>query len=158
MNKQIVFFILLISIPIIGLFSGCDKKFDESVLDYRQQSDDFDTLVLMEQEIDYLIDTPTCAQASDCRISQFGSKPCGGPSGYKIYSITNVDMTLLQTKIDDYYDFNYYVNHLYGILSDCMVVNVPEELDCVEEECVAVTPYTTITWDTLTQLKYEIFD
>ena len=92
-------------------------------------------LAAMKTEILALIDEPRCSQASDCASIAFGSKPCGGPWAYLVYSITDTDVSALQARVNEYNEFNSAVNERHGVVSDCMLVTEPR-VDCVNGLCV----------------------
>ena len=56
---------------------------------------------------------------------EIGSKACGGPSGYIIYSSKNVDTDLLEEKVCYYTKFQEAVNIEYGLASDCALEAAP---------------------------------
>ena len=93
-------------------------------------------LAAMKAEILALIDEPRCSHAFDCASIAIGSKPCGGPWTYLVYSITNADVSALEAQVNEYNEFNSAVNERHSVASDCMLVTEPR-IDCVKGLCVA---------------------
>ncbi len=124
--KSTSFFLIII--PAMLLVS-CDKD--------NSESDDLDRLAQMKREIIDMIGEPTCGDSTDCRIIGFGAKPCGGYWEYLVYSIADLDTTLLIQKVNQYNEFNETLNRRYGWESDCMVTPVPE-IECIDGVCTAV--------------------
>lgn len=87
-------------------------------------------------EIAELIESSACTDQSQCDYIAFGSKPCGGPWGYLIYS-TSIDVDLLHYKVNLYNQLQREYNQRYRIVSDCALVNPPSALLCEDGKCVA---------------------
>ena len=85
--------------------------------------------------IDY-IGTPYCSGEDDCRSIGIGSKPCGGPWHYLVYSASTVDEEYLHGLVSDLAAFEDYMNMKYGYMSTCDVP-VPPPLECHEGICRA---------------------
>ena len=77
----------------------------------------------------------------DCAYIAFGSKPCGGPWSYLVYSIS-IDVDLLKSKVKQYNKMEDEYNRKHGIASDCAIVLPPTSLNCVNDKCVGV--YTQV--------------
>jgi hypothetical protein len=92
-----------------------------------------------EAEIDRMIADRGCSGSGSCRFIAFGSKPCGGPWKYKIYSIEHVDTLALQSAVERYNAFNGELNQKYNWVSDCSVPAQPV-VECVHGICQAVGP------------------
>jgi hypothetical protein len=114
---------------ILGLqaLSGCLGE--ESQQDARAQLD------AMRVEIESSAGVPACSDSGTCALIAFGSKPCGGPWTYLIYSTANVDPRVLADKVEQYNELEDRYNHKYPVYSDCMVAPVPR-LTCVDGVCV----------------------
>lgn len=134
MNKPLNFLLILILGGLITTGTACtddDDDYDEAA--------DLKILQSMEADIDAYIGAADCDDEGDCRALGFGDKPCGGPWGYKIFSISATDSVELAGMIQNYNEFNRVLNERYGWMSDCMYVG-PPELGCVKGKCVAVVP------------------
>ena len=91
----------------------------------RTEEGDRTKLEKMRQEIDALIGEATGASIADCRSAAIGSKPCGGPWGYIVYSASSTDPTELASRLAEYNAFEAEMNALYGYVSDCSIPNRP---------------------------------
>jgi len=99
------------------------------------EDDDREQLDVMKYEILKYVGTPLCEGESVCRSIGFGTKPCGGPWSYLIYSVSNVDSLQLFDMVSDYNRFNAELNEEYILGSDCGVL-FPPELGCNGGQCV----------------------
>jgi hypothetical protein len=116
---------LAFCVPLI--LSGCGEDFDEA--------GDLAMLEQMEREILETVGTPACQDSTACRYIGVGSKPCGGPWKYIIYSMATVDSVALAAQVSNYNAFNRELNRRYGWVSDCSVPNRPN-LGCRDGVCV----------------------
>ena len=91
----------------------------------RTEEGDRAQLEKMRQEIDELIGDAVAASIADCRYAGLGSKPCGGPWEYIVYSVSSTDSTALAERLKAYDAFEGEMNVRYGYLSDCSVPNIP---------------------------------
>jgi hypothetical protein len=101
---------------------GSDEASDKEILDG-----------LYGKIIEY-IGTPSCGGESDCRYIGVGSKPCGGPWEYLIYSASTVNEEYLLSLVSVHAAFESYMNHKYGYSSDCSVP-APPVVECREGVC-----------------------
>ena len=60
------------------------------------------------------------ASIEDCRYAGLGSKPCGGPWVYIVYSASSTDSTALTERLTAYNAFEDEMNERYLYISDCM--------------------------------------
>ena len=96
---------------------------------------DWARLERMEDEIHALIGDPLCSDSTDCRFIAFGSKACGGPRTYLIYSISTVDTVELSKRVREHNEYEALLNRRYGVISTCGVPN-PPDLGCRDGRCV----------------------
>lgn len=96
-----------------------------------------DILAEKKQEILNYINSFSCANATECLSIAFGAKPCGGPREYLVYPNT-VDQTTLETLVSEYYEMDHQYNIEIGAISDCMVVNPPITINCVNGVCTII--------------------
>ena len=118
-------------IAIVFLFQSfqCEK---ESVVSNKKEQ--FEKLQDEKQEIlDYIASVP-CDATSGCNFIAFGSKPCGGPWEYLVYSNT-IDVSYLTTLVTNYNAQEAQYNETYNIYSDCAVVNPPTNVGCIDGVC-----------------------
>lgn len=80
------------------------------------------------------IGDPTCRDASQCRTIAFGSKPCGGPWKYLVYSTATTDSVQLDALVTEYNAREAAVNQQEGRMSDCSAVPRPR-LVVVDGRC-----------------------
>lgn len=124
--------LIIIFLGIAGMAACNDKEVDTEVADR-------DRLVKMEADIDDFIGEAECEGYGDCRAIAFGSKPCGGPWSYKVFSASATDTVQMLAMVDDYNKFNKTLNERHGWMSDCMMV-LPPKIGCVDGHCVAILP------------------
>jgi len=91
----------------------------------------------MAKEIRVLAEASSCSDSFTCKYVAFGSKPCGGPWGYLVYS-TSVDETELLKKVEDYNEKERKYNIKFGIISDCSFAMPPDKVICENGKCKAV--------------------
>ena len=93
--------------------------------DQRTEEGDRAQLAEMRREIDALVGDAAGASIEDCRYAGVGSKPCGGPWAFMIYSASSTDSTALAERLTAYNAFEAEMNERYGLASDCSVPNEP---------------------------------
>ena len=91
----------------------------------RTEEGDQAKLMKMRQEIDALIGDAAGASIADCRSAAIGSKPCGGPWAFIVYSASSTDPTELANRLAEYNAFEAEMNALYGYVSDCSIPSMP---------------------------------
>jgi hypothetical protein len=102
----------------------------------RTLESDLKKLSDIQAEIESLVADRTCSNADDCAARTYGSKACGGPSSYVVYSTPNVDEALLTQKLQEYTDLQQSINEYYQLNSDCSLVSKPL-VGCLNNHCVA---------------------
>ena len=136
-------FLQIAQVIVVALFTSmfwsCER--DPGGLTY-QEVFVLDRLDRMEKEIIEMIGDASCDGVESCRFIAFGDKPCGGPWKYLIYSIANVDTTVLQQKVSAYNMLNAEANERFRWGSDCGF-EVPPNLGCKEGKC------SELRWDEL---------
>lgn len=110
----------------------CDQKEGESGCDITMSQ-----LEKLNERIQNLVDTSVCHDDAECRYIAYGSKPCGGPWSYLLYS-TSIDTLQLTTLVEEYNALETRVNQECERISDCMAVIPPQRLECRDGKCVAV--------------------
>ncbi len=98
---------------------------------------DSERLRFMEQEILAMIQDKACQGERICGTIAFGSKPCGGPWKYLIYSLTPAEVEVLREKVEDYNVLEAEVNKREGKISDCVVVT-PPAVTCLDGKCGSI--------------------
>ncbi len=69
-----------------------------------------------------------------CNYMAFGSKPCGGPREYLLFSST-VNESLLQEMVNEYNLLDLQYNILTNAISDCALVSPPNLVECQNGDC-----------------------
>ena len=102
----------------------------------KDNAEDQDKVALkeLETEITKLIEDKTCENSGQCMYIAFGSKPCGGPYKYLIFSAAKTDTSLLRKKVFAYNTLQESINLKYKLVSDCSIPAVPV-VSCVQGEC-----------------------
>ncbi|WP_130733492.1 hypothetical protein [Flavobacterium sp. J27] len=119
---------------IVALFQSfqCEKEANKT-----SKTTDFETLQKQKQHIKDYVASFECNEEIGCDFMAFGSKPCGGPWEYLIYS-NEVDITYLTTMVNQYNQDEANYNIQYHIFSDCAVVNPPNNVGCVDGVCTII--------------------
>ncbi len=90
-----------------------------------------------KQEIQNYINGFSCSESVGCGFIAFGSKPCGGPRTYLLFS-NSVNLTKLQEMVKTYNEMDESYNIQTGAVSDCMFVLPPTEVKCVNGICTII--------------------
>jgi len=93
----------------------------------------------LEEEIIALADSSVCNDETECASIAFGSKPCGGPWSYLVYS-TSIDVQLLKDKVKQFNQMQQEFNIKYGIISDCSIALPPTGFLCEDNKCKGIYP------------------
>lgn len=119
------------TIALLAIVFGCTNNMESS------KEEDLAELTALQEEIELLVDSGVCSENSDCESIAFGSKACGGPKTYLVFS-TSINVELLQQKVATYNALENSFNKKWGIISDCSVVLPPTSVKCINGKCVAV--------------------
>jgi hypothetical protein len=103
-----------------------------------------DDLPILRKTILNLAIDSYCESDNQCDFVGFGSKPCGGPWEYLIYS-NNADTTTLFELVDRYNELDKESNILNGKSSDCAIAIPPDSVICSANGCVAYRGETAFT-------------
>jgi cell division protein FtsB len=79
----------------------------------------------LERQIEATIGTEA-TQVTQCRTIAFGSKPCGGPRSYRVYSVAETDEARLASLVQRYNALEAKINRRQGRYSDCWAVPRPD--------------------------------
>ena len=113
------------TVEIAGRIYTADCASQEEDTTQRTEEGDRTQLAEMRREIDALVGDAAGASIEDCRYAGVGSKPCGGPWEFVIYSASSTDSTALAERLTAYNAFEAEMNERYGYASDCSVPNMP---------------------------------
>lgn len=98
----------------------------EEVTEVREESEvnriTSEQLQQLNETIQRLVATPTASSEASCQVVAFGSKPCGGPSAWLIYSREVTDEAQLLPLVDEYNRLTDRYNQQEGLISDCAVL------------------------------------
>jgi len=120
-------------ISMVMILGGCDENQDASAL----LVSDSISAASLEQRIMEMIGVPRCTDVSECAAIAFGSKSCGGPRTYLVYSRTVTDSEELRDAVEMYNKLEAEFNNEHGIVSDCEYVSAPG-LACTDGVCQAI--------------------
>jgi len=122
---------ILKTIALLAIVFSCSNNSESSEEAERIELDNLKT------EIEQLITTGVCTENTDCDFIAFGSKACGGPMSYLVYS-TSINVELLKEKVSIYNTNEAAFNIKWNVISDCMFLLPPTSVDCVNGECVII--------------------
>jgi len=101
------------------------------------KEEDLAELTALHEDIELIIDSGICSENASCDYIAFGSKACGGPKTYLVYS-TSIDTELLKQKVATYNALENAYNKKWGVISDCAYVLPPNKVTCINGKCTAV--------------------
>lgn len=101
------------------------------------QENDKQVLISFKKEIEDLAATSVCNENTECKFIAFGSKPCGGPWSYLIYS-TSIDVEKLENMVATYNTNEADFNEKWGVVSDCSAALPPTSINCENNSCIPV--------------------
>ena len=83
------------------------------------------------------ISTFPCSESLGCNYIAFGSKPCGGPRTYLVFS-NSINLTQLQEMVTEYNEMDHLRNVQTNAISDCSAPLPPNEIGCVNGVCTII--------------------
>jgi hypothetical protein len=119
------------TIALLAIVFGCTNNTEFT------KEEDLAELNALQKEIELLVDSGVCSENSGCDYIAFGSKACGGPKAYLVFS-TSINVELLEQKVETYNALENAFNQKWGIISDCSVPIPPVDVACVTGKCTAV--------------------
>ena len=90
-----------------------------------------------KQEINTYINSFGCSESVRCNYIAFGSKPCGGPRTYLVFS-NDVNLTHLQDLVTKYNEMDNLYNIQTKAISDCSCLLPPNEIKCINGVCTII--------------------
>lgn len=126
-EKNFLMRMLVIFLSILLSVSGCESTENSQQVDQKE-------LDRQLEEIKDLIARESCTEEKSCDYIAVGSKACGGPKTYLVFS-SSVDRQKLEKLVEAYNQAEAGYNEKYGIVSDCMLVTPPERVECVNGKC-----------------------
>ncbi len=89
----------------------------------------------LSREIFAEIGSAKCSSDNSCKTIGFGSKSCGGPSTYLIFSQDSSNEASLNEKIKKYNELDSRNNRTQGLISTCDI-SISPSVFCSEQKCV----------------------
>jgi hypothetical protein len=124
-------YFLLFVICLLFMAFQCEDDFNLTMEDEQK------TLMTNKKIIEDLAATSVCNENTECKFIAFGSKPCGGPWSYLIYS-TSIDTNELESLVEEYNQAQANFNQKWGIVSDCALTLPPSSINCENNSCIPV--------------------
>jgi hypothetical protein len=124
-------YLLLFATCLIFMAFQCEDD-SISTMEYEQNA-----LIISKKIIEDLAATSVCNESTECQFIAFGSKPCGGPWGYLVYS-TSINTDELERLVDVFNQNQDAFNKKWGVVSDCSATLPPSSLLCENNTCIAV--------------------
>lgn len=87
------------------------------------------------KEIENMANSVACTNASEWKMTSYGSKPCGGPWGYIAYH-PSIDVNHFLQLIEQHRMAEAKFNKKYGLVSNCMIEPKPKSISCVDGKAV----------------------
>lgn len=84
-----------------------------------------DSLAQLRALVAEVVGDSACTRDAECRTMAFGSKPCGGPWSYLVYSTATTDSARLGEFVQRYNAYEDSLNRAESRFSDCMLVQRP---------------------------------
>ena len=94
-----------------------------------------DELETLQARVLQMIAEPVCQDVSQCRSVAFGSRLCGGPASYLVYSTQATDSAALAEVVAQYNQLAALRNQGFDVLGPCVFVE-PPTLACDGFRCV----------------------
>ena len=123
--------LLVACMPLVIACSSGDNGASQEPLSETQEREQLSSL---RAKIESMVDVN--GPLSTCRSVALGSKPCGGPWQYLIYSAAQTDLVQLVEKVAEYNAREADINVRHGSISDCMLVVEPT-LSSRDGKCIA---------------------
>lgn len=101
------------------------------------QESEQQALIASKKAIEDLAATSICNDTFECKFIALGSKPCGGPWSYVVYS-TSIDTEKLEKMVETHNKKESDFNKKWGIFSDCAFATPPTSVNCENNTCIAV--------------------
>ena len=122
--KTLIFKLLILGFII---FSSCKKESIDTL-------NDDQNLTQLKADIETFAKNKACSGSDNCRVVGVGNLPCGGPSWYIIYSLSNTDEKQLMTKVNEYTALQKEYNLKNNSVGICVALIVPT-VDCNKGVC-----------------------
>lgn len=94
-----------------------------------------DDIKTAKNKLNNLIADKQCSTSSQCKVSAVGSRACGGPSDYIVYSTQSAPQEQVSALSDTITQLESTYNVQKGMVSICQHLTAPST-QCVENKCV----------------------
>ncbi len=94
-----------------------------------------DDIKTAKNKLNNLIADKQCSTSSQCKVSAVGSRACGGPSDYIVYSTQSAPQKQVSALSDTITQLESTYNVQKGMMSICQHLTAPST-QCVENKCV----------------------
>lgn len=111
-------------------FAGCDEVKSDQELTRLELEEQL-------QDIYAFIDNGDCSTGSECFFMPYGSKACGGPKGYLLFS-SETDVPTLHKMVEKHRKAEAAYNEQNRIISDCSIPVLPEKITCEDGKCIQI--------------------
>ena len=111
-------------------FAGCDEVKSDQELTRLELEEQL-------QDIYAFINNGDCSTGSECLFMPYGSKACGGPKGYLLFS-SETDVPTLHKMVEKHRRAEAAYNQQNRIISDCSIPVPPDKLACEDGKCIQI--------------------
>lgn len=94
-----------------------------------------DDIKTAKNKLNNLIADKQCSTSSQCKVSAVGSRACGGPSDYIVYSTQSAPQEQVSALSDTITQLESTYNAQKGMMSICQHLTAPST-QCVENKCI----------------------
>ncbi|WP_288988075.1 hypothetical protein, partial [uncultured Pseudoalteromonas sp.] len=94
-----------------------------------------DDIKTAKDKLNSLIADKQCSTSSQCKVNAVGSRACGGPSDYIVYSTQSAPQKQVSALSDTITQLESTYNAQKGMMSICQHLTAPST-QCVENKCV----------------------
>jgi hypothetical protein len=131
--KRTLFNLGLMSLFLLTTAMQCDDdEFYPTNCDEQIQN-----LLLLKTNIAAIANASICNEEFECRYIAFGSKPCGGPWEFLIYT-TSIDTLTLTSLVEAYNQLESEYNINCNAISDCSAPQPPTGFECENNQCIPI--------------------
>jgi hypothetical protein len=115
--------IIFVTLLLFGCSHESPSPYERAGLDQRYQA------------VYNLVQDLSCTDSSECKSTGIGSKPCGGPWRYLVYSAATVSSEKINAAVADLNAYEAGYNEQEGLSSDCSLA-AEANPGCVNQKCV----------------------
>lgn len=130
--KKSISKLILVTLCVLFFSTQCDDELPPVTKEFQLEE-----LNSLKTEIENLSSTSICGDTFECKFIAFGSKPCGGPWSYLLYS-TSINTERLENLVEEFNEKEANFNKKWGIASDCSFVTPPSSVACENKTCIPV--------------------